>query len=100
MDWDYGSSADLDDGQWHSISVVAERLNQTTTNPNYRIDFWIDDWDMSGSATMGKNMYVTNPGSDPFRMAALFVNYGGAANPTNEHAIEYDDFEVWNGLPT
>jgi hypothetical protein len=104
VDWDYFNQGySIDDGAWHSISVVIERLNQnydsTLTNPNYNMEFWVDDWDMEGSSTGAKDLYVKRAGTSPFRMIALWVNYGGSGGPTEEHAIEYDDFEIWDGLP-
>jgi hypothetical protein len=98
--WSYYSSADLDDGDWHSYTGVYTRLNQNQTDPNYNVEFWIDDWDMSGSSVGSRDVLCSEAGTNPFRLVQLFINYGGASSPTNEHGVEYDDFEIWDGLPT
>ena len=108
LDWSYGEVYDpgLAIDTWHSLCVVCTRLNATLTNPNYNVKVYLNDWDMSGSGILwdgtdyDRDIYAPSAGSTAFRMISLFVNYGGDAKPTNEHAIEYDTFEVWDGLPS
>jgi hypothetical protein len=99
--WHRGASiAGLNDGNWHAMVIVSEQLNDTRRDPNYNVKLYIDDWDMSGTPYLDVDILVPQSGPTyKFRMASMFINYGGTASPTNEHAIEYDDFEVWDGLP-
>jgi len=98
LDWDYFAVQNLDDGQWHSFNAVYQRLNDANSDPNLRIRFWVDDWDMQGSPAGSKDVYAPEYGAH-FNYLAMFVNWGGTPTPSSEMAVEIDDFQLWDGIP-
>ena len=92
----FGTS-DLDDGNWHSLTVVVERLNDTNSNPNVEISAWIDDWDMSGAANRTSQIWQATVG-DAFSYLAIMSNWGDGS-PTQPIWVDMDDIEIWDGLP-
>ncbi len=85
------------DGEWHSISLTIEILNNNEA-PNIAMSAWWDDWDMVGEADGFANVYHSGYGDD-FSHISLFVNWG-ATYPDTSMGLDMDNMEIWDGLPS
>lgn len=84
------------DGLWHSVVMVLERLNDTDTAPNLMVSVWWDDWYMSDLPDGEAEIYVSDFG-ESFSHIAPFVNWG-ATFPDSSMGIDMDNLEIWDGV--
>lgn len=92
----FAAPINWNDGQWHSVVMVVERLNDMNTAPNLRVSAWWDDWDMQDPADGSAEVYVDGFGSHSSHIA-LFVNWG-ATFPSSDMGIDMDKLEIWDGI--
>jgi hypothetical protein len=96
--WHYWNApTNITDGQWHTWTERIVLLNHTNSSPNLRLDIWIDDWDMVGSADLANFTTQRDFGSG-FMVICLGQNWG-ASYPSTSCWVDYDKIEVWDGMP-
>jgi hypothetical protein len=94
----FSAGADLQDGNWHSMTIVVVLNNTTNAAGNVTARVWFDDWDMTGSPNGERTVTCPSFGSDFFYFA--FAQNWSATYPASLMGMDLDDIEVWNGLPS
>ncbi len=94
----FTSPVNWDDDRWHSLAAKFERFDTPKENGDVlNVCVWIDDWDMEGDAVGCADTY--HEGWYPrWDHLVLMVNWD-AENPTSLMGIDFDDIEIWDGLP-
>ncbi len=93
----YNIPINWQDGNWHSVTMITTRNNDTNSGNNITIQFWVDDWDGTGTGYT-RSINVADAGSS-YDHIAVMTNWSNRV-PVNDLGLDMDDFEVWDGLPT
>lgn len=91
------SGSDLQDGNWHSLSVKVVRNYDDNRTGNVTTSVWFDDWDMAGEADGTRTITCSTFGS-AFHYINMTQNWS-ATYPSTLMGIDFDDIEVWDGIP-
>lgn len=93
----YYAGSDLQDGNWHSMSVKVVRNYDDNRTGNITTSAWFDDWDMAGDPDGTRTITCSAFGSG-FQYINMTQNWS-ATYPATLMGIDFDDIEVWDGLP-
>lgn len=94
----FTAGADVQDGNWHSMTTVITRNNDTNGAGNVTAQVWFDDWNMVGRP-QGVRTVTCSSFGNAFRYFQVAQNWSNT-KPTELMGIDFDDIEVWNGTPT
>ncbi|OPY65310.1 MAG: hypothetical protein A4E62_02713 [Syntrophorhabdus sp. PtaU1.Bin002] len=92
------AGADLQDGNWHSVTIVVRLNNTVNAAGNVTARVWFDDWNMAGDPQGERTVTCPSFGAS-FDHFNLTQNWS-ATYPSSLMGIDFDDIEVWNGLPS
>ena len=96
--WIYFHNApNINDGNWHSMSVKWVRLNNTDTDPNVNVQVWWDNWNMTGNPDGEEDCHAPYFGNE-FHHIVFQSNFSGSI-PASDMGLDIDQVELWNGEP-
>jgi len=94
----FSAGRDLIDGNWHSIGVKVVRNNDINASGNVTVSVWWDDYNLTSNPTATKTITCPEFGGG-FQYIQMAQNWS-ATYPTSLMGIDFDDIEVWDGMPT
>jgi hypothetical protein len=91
----YGShNIDWQDGNWHAFGIKAVEDSPGT----YTVSTYLDDWNMV-TPMHTRVTTVPDAGNGNYYRVSLVANWSGVSNIPNLIGIDFDNIEVWDGIP-
>lgn len=104
-DYNYGGSQtthffptaiNWQDGNWHSFVMLAE----ATAPQTFLVSIYLDDWEMASSALASWTCHLDPTEAPTNQFYAASFNGNWSANyPVALIGMDFDDIQVWDGLP-